>query len=89
MPAITAAYTSVSAKEMGDAATLVNIVQRIGGAIGGVGMVIILQQAGGAEKTGAYLWAFGSLAGLSILTLAAGAALRRQVHLEEIRHGAK
>lgn len=34
MPAMTAAYASVAADRMGDAATLVNIAQRLGGAIG-------------------------------------------------------
>src|SRR5699024_6649373 len=44
MPAYTAAYASVTNEQMGDAATVVNITQRIGGAIGAIGLVIILAQ---------------------------------------------
>ncbi|OBX33888.1 hypothetical protein A8U91_02931 [Halomonas elongata] len=34
MPAMTAAYTSVTRAQMGDATTIVNVVQRTGGALG-------------------------------------------------------
>lgn len=77
LPAITAAYASVTADELGDATTLVNIVQRIGGAIGAGGLVIILAQAGGSTNAAAYAWAFASLAVVSVLTLFSATALRR------------
>ena len=78
MPAMTAAYAAVSSQEMGDASTLVNIVQRVGGAIGAVGVVIILQQAGGDSNPGAYIWAFTSLAVLAALTLITSTVMQRQ-----------
>ncbi|MEX0928697.1 MAG: DHA2 family efflux MFS transporter permease subunit [Balneolales bacterium] len=61
MPAYTAAYASVTDEQMGDAATVVNITQRIGGAIGAIGLVIILAQLGGSNSSDAYIWAFGGL----------------------------
>jgi MFS family permease len=75
MPAMTAAYASVAAGEMGDAATLVNIVQRIGGAIGAIGVVVTLARTG--DDAGAYAPAFALLAAVSILTVASAASLRR------------
>lgn len=44
MPAITAVYVAVSKEDTGDAAVLVNITQRIGGALGAIGVVIVLDQ---------------------------------------------
>jgi predicted MFS family arabinose efflux permease len=75
MPAMTAAYASVAADEMGDAATLVNIVQRVGGAIGAVGVVVALARAGGGAS--ACGLAFALLTAVSILTLVSAAFLRR------------
>lgn len=77
MPAYTAAYASVTDKQMGDAATLVNIVQRIGGAVGAIGLVITLAQFGGRTDTAAYTWAFGILAGVSLLTIVTGLKLKQ------------
>jgi EmrB/QacA subfamily drug resistance transporter len=74
MPAMTAAYASAAAAEMGDAATLINIVQRVGGAIGAAGVVVTLARTGGAD---AYGRAFALLAAVSILTVASGGLLRR------------
>ena len=79
MPAMTAAYASVAADEMGDAATLVNIVQRLGGAIGAVGVVVTLARTGGGAS--AYGWAFALLAAVSILTLVSAAILRRHTRM--------
>src|SRR5690606_22612984 len=69
MPAMTAAYGAVSGREMGDATTLVNIVQRVGGAVGAVGVVIILQHISGSASQDGYIWAFAALAILSACTL--------------------
>jgi MFS family permease len=74
MPAMTAAHASVAADEMGDAATPVNIVQRLGGAIGAVGVVVTLARTGGGAST--YGRAFALLAAVSILTLVSAAILR-------------
>lgn len=76
MPAYTAAYASVTDKQIGDAATLVNIVQRIGGAIGAIGLVIALAQSGGRTSPIAYTWVFGILTGVSLLTMATGLKLK-------------
>ena len=43
MPAMTAAYGVVEKRETGDAATLINIVQRVGGAIGAIGTIVVLE----------------------------------------------
>lgn len=51
---------------MGDAATLVNIVQRVGGAIGAVLIVVLLAHADGA---GGYFNAFVTLSIISALTM--------------------
>lgn len=77
MPAYTAAYASVTDEQMGDAATLVNITQRIGGAIGAVGLVIILAQLGSRNSLGAYTWAFGVLTLVSIFTIVTGAFIEK------------
>lgn len=74
MPAMTAAYESVSEERIGDAATLVNIVQRVGGAVGAAGVVIVLSNASGDVS---YAWAFSALAAVSALTLASAEFLRR------------
>ncbi|WP_143087981.1 MDR family MFS transporter [Nitratireductor indicus] len=76
MPAMTAAYASVRKEEMGDATTLVNIVQRVGGAVGAAGIVILLAQMAGEA---AYAAAF--------LALAIGAALVLLLALLLMRFG--
>ena len=77
MPAYTAAYASVTSEQMGDAATVINITQRIGGAIGAIGLVVILAQLGGEGSTAAYVWAFGALTAISLLTIGTGVLLQR------------
>ena len=77
MPAMTAAYTSVTSEQMGDASTLINIVQRVGGALGAVGIVVVLTRADGGTGPSAYVVAFGVLTLVSALTLASAAILRR------------
>lgn len=86
MPAYTAAYASVTDEQMGDAATVVNITQRIGGAIGAVGLVIILAQLGGRNSLDAYIWAFGVLTILSICTIITGALIKKYEKKETADH---
>ena len=76
MPAMTAAYTTVSARQMGDATTLVNIVQRIGGALGAITVVVVLTQTGDVNR-----WAFAGLLMIAVLNLvpALGMVSRREV----------
>lgn len=91
MPAMTAAYASANAEQMGDATTLVNIAQRVGGAIGAAGLVIVLAQTRGTASSGTYTWAFAALAGISTLTLFSAAILRQRsrVQTQQLSTGAK
>lgn len=75
MPALTAAYASVTAAEMGDATTLVNIAQRVGGAVGAVGVVAVL---GPADSQ-----AFGR--GFVVLLLTGAATLLTGARLSPVR----
>jgi EmrB/QacA subfamily drug resistance transporter len=77
MPPTTAAYASVARGEMGDATTLVNIVQRVGGAVGAAGLIIVLAQAGGTASSAAYTWAFLALTGISLCAAGSALPLRR------------
>jgi len=74
MPAMTAAYASARKEEMGDATTLVNIVQRVGGAVGAVAVVVLLAHAGGAAG---YFNAFLTLSIVSALTVLLGMVMMR------------
>ncbi len=66
MPAITAAYTQVDEAKTGDAATLINIGQRLGGALGAIVMVAAIEQFGGSASETAYQVAFGALVIISV-----------------------
>jgi len=85
MPAMTAAYTSVSGPEMGDAASLINIVQRTGGAIGAVGIVVILAQLG--DGRAAYHGAFWAILAAGACALALASYLHRHIRLQEAARG--
>lgn len=76
MPAMTAAYASVTTEEVGDASTLVNIAQRIGGAIGAIVVVVVLAQAGGGSDRASHAWAFTVLAVVSIATVVSAVTLQ-------------
>ncbi|MDO6595179.1 DHA2 family efflux MFS transporter permease subunit [Neptuniibacter sp. 1_MG-2023] len=84
MPAMTAAYTAVSGEEMGDATTLVNIVQRMGGAIGAVGLVVIVQHTGGSTSMTAHNIGFTSLAAISALAIITAGLMCRQSKLNPV-----
>lgn len=77
LPAMSAAYASVTRKQIGHATTLVNIVQRTGGAAGAAGVVTILAQAGGSTDAVAYRWAFAAVLLLSLFTVVTAALLKR------------
>ncbi|MFJ9552587.1 MFS transporter [Nocardiopsis sp. NPDC101807] len=81
MPATAVAYSSVSTTEIGDATTLVNIVQRVGGALGAAGVVAVLTRAGGGGDGRA--WAFAALSALSALILLPALLLRRAERVRE------
>jgi hypothetical protein len=67
MPAMTAAFTVVQEPETGDAATLVNVVQRVGGALGATAMVLVIELGGTTQN--------GALALPLLILLAAGPVL--------------
>jgi EmrB/QacA subfamily drug resistance transporter len=77
MPASTAAYASVGAGELGHATALVNIVLRVGGAVGGALCVIVLSRGLSVDPATGFGWAFGVLGVLCVLGTAAAAWLRR------------
>lgn len=77
LPAMAAAYSAVTSEQMGDAATLVNILQRVGGALGAVAVVVVLLQSGGDDSPRAYAMAFALLACISAFILLTGTFLRR------------
>lgn len=76
MPASTAAYASVDAASLGHATALVNIVMRVGGAIGGALCVLVLSWGLAVSPAAGFGWAFGVLGGLCVLGTAAAAWLR-------------
>jgi len=69
MPAMTAAYAAVVKNETSDAATIINIAQRLGGALGAISTVIVLEQAANTDHRLAYGW------GLSLLVLFAAGSI--------------
>ena len=81
MPAMTAAYISVSGPEMGDAASIINIVQRTGGAIGAVGVVIIIAHSGGGPA--GYHAAFWAILAACTGALALASYLHRHIRQAE------
>jgi EmrB/QacA subfamily drug resistance transporter len=68
MPAMTAAFASLRPEQLSDATPQLNVVQRIGGAIGTAVLAVVLQRASGHAPTlsklagafgTAYWWSFG------------------------------
>jgi hypothetical protein len=55
MPAMTAAFASLRPEQLSDATPQLNVVQRIGGAIGVAVLAVVLQRAGGHAPSGAKL----------------------------------
>lgn len=68
MPAMTAAYGAVEKHETGDAATLVNIGQRVGGALGAIATVIVLEH-GSPVDDASFQWALLLLLGFALAAL--------------------
>lgn len=74
-PVITAAYTAVAPEQLPDATTQVNILQRLGGAIGGAVFATIVARQLPAGAEGAFHAAFAWLTVTSVASLAAAAWL--------------
>jgi hypothetical protein len=55
MPAMTAAFASLRPEELSDATPQLNVLQRIGGAIGTAVLAVVLQRATGAIHTPGHL----------------------------------
>src|SRR5438132_281156 len=73
MPAMTAAFAALRPEQLSDATPQMNVLQRLGGAIGTAVLAVVLQRAAGRGVDGlahafdvAYWWAFG-IALLSII----------------------
>lgn len=77
VPAGTAAYAAVTRAQLPDAATQVNIVQRVGGALGGAVFAVVLSRGLVSGPEPAFHAAFWWLTGASALGLAAALALLR------------
>ncbi|MBV2365196.1 DHA2 family efflux MFS transporter permease subunit [Streptomonospora nanhaiensis] len=75
MPAVTAAYGAVPPGRVGDAATLVNISQRVGGALGAAGVVLAVVAGGGGPR--GYVVGFTALTAVALLAGLTATALRR------------
>lgn len=71
MPAITAAYSQVDETRTADAATLINIAQRVGGTLGAIAMVVALEQFSVSASGTSYQVAFGALLAISFGALLA------------------
>ncbi|MGV0908579.1 DHA2 family efflux MFS transporter permease subunit [Martelella sp. FOR1707] len=78
MPAITAAYNQVDETRTADAATLINIAQRLGGALGAIAMVAAIEQFGVFASATAYRIAFGTLVVMSFGALLAATRIRER-----------
>src|SRR6202043_2077185 len=55
MPAMTAAFASLKPEQLSDATPQLNVVQRVGGAIGTAVLAVVLQRASGASPSPAHL----------------------------------
>jgi EmrB/QacA subfamily drug resistance transporter len=75
-PAMTAAYASVRAADLGDATALTNIAMRLGGAVGGALCVIVLTRGLAAGTAVGFQGAFVVLTVICVLAAAAAGWLR-------------
>jgi EmrB/QacA subfamily drug resistance transporter len=84
MPPSVSAYRAVTADQLPDATTGVNILMRMGGALGGAALAVVLTTRLPAGPAGAFHAAFWWLLGISLLGAAAAfwlaAVERRAVH---------
>lgn len=87
IPSMTSAYEFSSNRDMGDAAALVNIAQRIGGAIGAAILAIAVARFGDGPDAAseAFGMAFMLLAGISMAALLAATALAKHERLSALR----
>lgn len=77
VPATVAGYAAVRTDQLPDAATQINIMQRVGGATGSTLIVAVLAAALPAGTGHAFTLAFATLTGVAVLALACALALWR------------
>ena len=79
IPLISTAYAAVRSDQVADAAALINILQRIGGAVGVAGLAVTLSRAAASDwrLISGFQLAFGVIAATSLLAAAAAAVLRK------------
>ncbi len=79
MPAVSAAYATVARTQLPDATAQVNILQRVGGSVGGALLVVILARGlgdhPGSTSPEIFAAAFWWLTGMTMLALLAATAL--------------
>jgi hypothetical protein len=78
MPLVSSAYAAVRHEQLPDATAVVNILQRVGGAVGVALVAVILSRAtaSGWAPVSGYRLAFAALAALSLTSSAASTILR-------------
>ena len=76
MPAMTAAYAAVLKNETSDAATIINIAQRLGGALGAITTVIVLEQAATTDNQLAYGWGGALLVAFAVASMVTSTLLK-------------
>jgi EmrB/QacA subfamily drug resistance transporter len=89
MPAMTAAFASLRPDQLSDATPQLNVLQRIGGAIGTAVLAVVLQRASGhapslGKLAGAYGTAFWWSLGISMLSLVPCVVLLRAERLRAV-----
>ena len=86
MPAVSSAFATVSARQLPDATSQINILSRVGGAIGGAVFVVILTGALPAGAAAAFRLTFWSLTAATLAALVGAARLvheQRRAAIEE------
>ncbi|WP_084530006.1 DHA2 family efflux MFS transporter permease subunit [Nocardia crassostreae] len=80
LPLSAAAYAAVRPDQLPDAAAFVNILMRVGGAVGVDVLAVILSRAttSGWDPVSGYQWSFAAVALLSLVASAASTVLRRR-----------
>ena len=80
MPLVSAAYAAVRHDQIPDAAALINILQRVGGAVGVAGLAVVLARA--AEPASGFRIGFAVVCAASVASAAAAEFLRRHQRSE-------
>lgn len=85
IPSMSAAYAAVPKEKLAGANTAINIVQRLGGPLGTTAMALAMSAAVPlfpSAGPGSFLFAFGLMIGLQLITLTAASRLPGLIHRE-------